>query len=68
MILCGTNDCRIRGTLGLHGCLLFMSGVCIFGMLFVIFVMEETNGTNLDSIGISRVEANTCDSNNAKTL
>lgn len=37
--------------IGMHGCLSFMSGACILGMIFVIFVMEETKGRNLDSIG-----------------
>lgn len=37
--------------IGLYGCLSFMSSACVFGILFVIFVMKETRGTNLDAIG-----------------
>lgn len=37
--------------IGMHGCLSFMSVTCILGIVFVIFVMEETKGRNLDSIG-----------------
>lgn len=42
--------------IGLYGCLTIMSSCCIFGILFVIFVMEETKGKNLDSIETSRSE------------
>lgn len=37
--------------IGMHACLSFMSITCILGILFVISVMEETKGRNLDSIG-----------------
>lgn len=37
--------------IGMYGCLTFMSTACIFGIIFVAFVMEETKGKNLDPIG-----------------
>lgn len=37
--------------IGMYGCLSLMSASCIFGIIFVVFVMEETKGRNLDSIG-----------------
>lgn len=55
-------------SVGIQGCLTFMSGVCILGILFVIFVMEETNGRNLDSIGTRRPEANAFDSSNTRSV
>lgn len=36
--------------IGMYGCLSLMSAACILGIIFVIFVMEETNGRSLDSI------------------
>lgn len=36
--------------IGLNGCLMVMAGICISGILFVIFVLEETNGKSLDSL------------------
>lgn len=36
--------------IGMYGCLSFMSVACIFGIIFVTVVMEETKGKNLDSI------------------
>lgn len=38
----------------LHGCLALMAGVCALGILFVIFVMDETRGLDLDTIGVRR--------------
>lgn len=42
-------------TIGLYGWLSFMSAGCIFGITFVICVMEESRGRNLDSIGPKRL-------------
>lgn len=50
--------------IGVHGCLTFMSGGCILGLIFVIFVMEETNGRDLDAIGTNRPVTSASDSNN----
>lgn len=53
--------------IGMYGCLFFMASMCLLGILFVIFVMEETNGRNLDSIGTCRPEttaSNTSNNNN----
>lgn len=41
-------------SIGMYGCLCLMSVTCIFGILFVIFVMEETRGKSLDSIESAR--------------
>lgn len=41
----------VSETIGIYGCFSLMSGACILGIVFVIFVMEETNGRNLDLIG-----------------
>lgn len=49
--------------IGVYGCLTFMSGGCILGLIFVIFFMEETNGKDLDAIGTNRRETFTSDSN-----
>lgn len=38
-------------TIGLHGCMVTMAIVCICGTLYVYFVVEETNGISMDSIG-----------------
>lgn len=42
-------------TIEMYGCLCIMSGTCILGILFVIFVLDETKGKSLDSI-----ESETC--------
>lgn len=44
--------------IGLYGCLWFMAVTCVFGTLFVIFIMEETNGRDLDVIGVRRPATN----------
>lgn len=41
----------------LYGCLALMAGGCILGTIFVILVLEETKGRDLDSIGVSRTVA-----------
>lgn len=41
----------------LYGCLALMAGGCILGTIFVIMLMEETKGRDLDSISVSRPAA-----------
>lgn len=38
----------------IHGCVTIMSVSSITGIIFVIFAMDETKGTNLDAIGNSQ--------------
>lgn len=38
----------------IYGCVAIMSVSSIFGIIFVVFAMDETSGKNLDAIGSSR--------------
>lgn len=38
----------------LHGCLIIYGTGCIFGMLFVLYVLDETSGKSLDDIGAEK--------------
>lgn len=38
-------------TYGLYGCMNFLAGGCILSILFVIFILEETRGRDLNTIG-----------------
>lgn len=37
----------------LHGCLSIFAAGCIIGFLFVLFIVEETNGQSLDDVGVT---------------
>lgn len=53
----------MSGAIGLYGCLTFLSGMCILGILFVVFVVKETNGIDLDSLETRRPEKTESNSN-----
>lgn len=38
----------------IYGCVTIMSVSSMIGVVFVVFAMDETKGTNLDAIGNSR--------------
>lgn len=40
--------------IGLYGCLVIMAAISTIGIVFVIFVMEETKGRDLDSMSVGR--------------
>lgn len=37
--------------IGMHCCVAILSILSFVGIIFVVFAMEETKGTNLDAIG-----------------
>lgn len=41
----------------LYGCLCIIICGCVLGIIYIIFMMEETRGRDLDSIGKKRVES-----------
>lgn len=38
-------------SLDLYGCMLILGIGCLFGAIFVVFVMQETTGQSLDDVG-----------------
>lgn len=51
----------LSASIGLHGCMLIFAIACIFGALYLFFVLEETKGKALDTVrsnSIDLVESN----------
>lgn len=48
-------------TYGISKVLVVMSTLCVVGIAFVVFVVEETRGRNLDSISVENNRTETTD-------
>lgn len=60
IIVCATNLAAFGAvksfpilllSLDLYGCMLFFGVGCLFGTMFVVFILEETTGQSLDDVG-----------------
>lgn len=41
----------LMAIIGLHGCMLTLATACILGTSYIYFVVKETKGISMDSIG-----------------